>query len=255
MWITISTSSHPFLHTHSSSWCSSRPIRAYHRTAISTAVLFWATSSHGFQYNNCLQLITSSVSTIASKHRTACMEEEAHLRTESVLAKLLTRMMWIGAWVVEALLETRDTCIREDLWRSSNDAMVISSATYCFLWFKVFPKCGCSLGHSPATVCIMCSERTNPHGWRPKDPILLLQNQTFSCTPLLHSNVIMHISTPLEVTHATAVEIYIASKFITGLKSLLHKPWSDNKILQNGTEWMINLKDIHYAPSHFPYFK
>jgi hypothetical protein len=46
----------------------------------------------------------------------------------------------------------------------------------------------------------------------------------------------MHISTPLEVTHATAVEIYIASKFITGLNSLLHKPWSDNRILQNGTE-------------------
>jgi hypothetical protein len=36
--------------------------------------------------------------------------------------------------------------------------------------------------------------------------------------------------------HATAVEIYIASKFITGLNSLLHKPWSDNSILQNGTE-------------------
>ncbi len=126
MWITISTSSHPFLHTHSSSWCSSLPIRAYHRAAISTAVLFWATSSHGFQYNNCLQLMTSSVSTIESKHRTACMEEKAHLRTKWVLAKLLTRMMWIGAWVVEALWETTDTCIREDLWRSNNDAMVIS---------------------------------------------------------------------------------------------------------------------------------
>jgi hypothetical protein len=54
--------------------------------------------------------------------------------------------------------------------------------------------------------------------------------------PLLHSSVIMHISTPLEVTRATAVEIYIASKFITGLNSLLHKPWSDDRILQNGTE-------------------
>ncbi len=126
MWITISTSSHPFLHTHSSTWCSSLPIRGYHRAAISTAVLFWATSSNGFQYNNCLQLMTSSVSTTASKHRTACMEEKAHLRTEWVLAKLLTRMMWIWVWVVEALWETRDTCIREDLWRSSNDAIVIS---------------------------------------------------------------------------------------------------------------------------------
>ncbi len=255
MWITISTSSHPFLHTHSSSWCSSLPIRAYHRTAISTVVLFWATSSHGFQYNNCLQLMTSSVKdnsiqTQNCMHRGGSSSQNRVSPCKAFDQNDVDRGMSCGGSVGNKRHLHKRRPLKKQQWCHGHQ-----SATYCFLSFKVFPKCGCSLGHSPATVCIMCSERTNPHGWRPKDPILLLQNQTFSCTPLLHSSVLMHISTPLEVTHAPAVEIYIASKFITGLNSLLHKPWSDNRILQNGTEWMINLKDIHYAPSHFPYFK